>query len=254
MLHGKQLVTIVGRDTKKVESKAKEFGLEVVNPLIAKQPGFELSSLDFVISNGGDGALLGAEREFPGIPKVGLRDSLTSLKHEQTNIDQVFQKIQDKKDWTIKTYMKVRAMFNSVTRDALNDIMIRNANPTSGIRYTVEINGKDYIGEIIGDGLIASTPVGSSAYYRSITKSIFQTGLGIAFNNSTEPIDHVVLDEKSIIKVTITRGPAILTDDNNQNFSTLEKGDEIIIKQSPRKAIILLTDERNGPFSFTRLV
>lgn len=233
---------IVGRDLYKIEEQVRRHGFEIVE----EDP-------DLVISNGGDGALLGAERMYPGVPKLGLRDSKTSLKHEQTNIENVLGLIRDE-HYTINEYMKLEVSFQNKRLLALNDIMLRNEIPTSGIRFYVEINGDDYTGEIIGDGLIASTPVGSSAYYRSITSSIFQVGIGIAFNNSTEPINHLVLEEGSIIKVRITRGPALVAADNNPEYFHLQENDEIEITQAHETAQIISYSERHGPSAFTRLV
>ena len=89
-------VTIVGRDIKKIEEKAIKHGFEIIHPLIAVQPK-PPALPDIIISNGGDGSLLGAERDFPGIPKLGLRDSRTSLKHEHTDVDFAFTQLKQGK-------------------------------------------------------------------------------------------------------------------------------------------------------------
>ena len=236
-------IAIVGRNTEDlVRIAEKDFGFKIdyFNP-------------EIVISNGGDGSLLGAEHQYPGILKLGLRDSETSLKHEQTDVFDAFSKLKHG-NFTAKQYIKLEAKSNNKSVVALNDISIRSSNVLSAIRYTVEINNKDYTGEIIGDGLIVSTPVGSSAYYRSITKSVFQVGIGLAFNNSIEAVDHLVLDDDVVIKTKITRGPAIAAADNNNIWINLNTGDEVVIRKHHQKATLLFIDERKGPFAFTRLV
>lgn len=235
-------VALVGRDLYKIKEQVLHYGFKVVE----KNP-------DFVISNGGDGALLGAETQYPEVPKLGLRDSKTSMKHESSNIDHVLGLIRDGY-YTVKEFMKLQASFNNKKLHALNDVMLRNEIPTSGIRFYVEINGDDYTGEVIGDGLIVATPIGSSAYYRSITHSVFQTGIGVAFNNSTEPITHLVLKEDSYIKLKITRGPALATTDNNLDYYHLKENNELVIHKSNQVARIISHSERHGPSAFTRLV
>ena len=78
---------------------------------------------------------------------------------------------------------------------------------------------------------MASTPIGSTGYYRSITRSTFELGIGIAFNNTTEQYNHMVLKEDSIIKVVILRGPAFCYVDNHDEEIVIEEGDEICIKK-----------------------
>jgi NAD+ kinase len=68
---------------------------------------------------------------------------------------------------------------------------------------------------------------------------VFRGGLGLAFNNSTEPIDHLVLPEEARIRVRITRGPALVTADNNPFSLPLEEGDEVLIERHSEEAILL---------------
>ena len=60
--------------------------LDDIRPLLKK---FDLeecdSDFELVITHGGDGALLGAERDYPGIPKFPLRDAATASPCESAN-------------------------------------------------------------------------------------------------------------------------------------------------------------------------
>jgi len=106
---------------------------------------------------------------------------------------------------------------------ALNEIVIHNKNPQHGIRYRVFLDKTDLGKEFIGDGLVVATPFGSTGYYRSITDSYFELGIGIAFNNSTEQADSLVVKEQRQIKVLITRGPALLYADNQTKIINLKE-------------------------------
>jgi len=100
-------------------------------------------------------------------------------------------------------------------------------------------------GEIIGDGIVVATPsFGSTGYYKSITDSFFEVGIGLAYNNSTEQSDHVVLDENRIISIEITRGPAIIYADNQETSISLNKGDVATIKKSSQTAKIVIPVEK----------
>jgi hypothetical protein len=63
--------------------------------------------------------------------------------------------------------------------------------------------------------------------------------LGLAFNNSTEQSDHMVLKEDSEIKIKIVRGPAVAYADNDEVEIPLEDGDIIEIKKSKDMARII---------------
>jgi NAD+ kinase len=197
---------------------------------------------DLVMTYGGDGALLGAEQEFPGIAKLPFRDNRTSPlcpKHNDyaRQLDTFLSGKTNKfRLMKIAGYCKGRELL------AINDVFIHNANPVSAIRYKVFINGGKYHDEIVGDGVGVSTVHGSTSYYRSITHSIFRVGIGLAFSNSTEVTNHLVLPENSIIDILITRGPAILVADNSNNVVRLVNGDRISISKIKSFATILGLD------------
>jgi len=207
--------------------------LDVIRPLI-KKTGFKLvkSKPEFVISYGGDGTLMQAEEKYPGIPKIILKGSLVCKKASCFSNEDVLKKIKSKR-FKIKKYFKLEAVANNKKLLAVNDIVVHNKNPRHAIRYKVWIGGQEMSGDVIGDGVVIATPFGSTAYYRSITDSFFEIGIGLAFNNSTEQFDHMVLDENKKIKIKIIRGPAVVYADNQEKYiEELCIGSEIIVKKS----------------------
>lgn len=186
---------------------------------------------EFVISYGGDGTLLKSEHIYPGIPKLFLRNSLIgNLGFKETN-DEVIEKFFSDK-FTIKKYFKIEAQIKDKKIIAVNEFSLKNKNPRYSIRFDVCVNDEKVLNHIIGDGLIAATPIGSTGYYRSITRSTFELGIGLAFNNSHEHFNHMVLKEDSVIKVVILRGPAFCYVDNHDEEIVLEDGDDLVIKKS----------------------
>lgn len=208
--------------------------LEKIKPLIKKM-GFKTvgSRPDFVVSYGGDGTLMQSEHEFPGIPKIILKGSLICKKASCFSNEEVLKRIRDKR-FKIKKYFKLDAKTGHKKLLAVTDIVVHNKNPRHAIRYKVWIDGKELGREVIGDGVVVATPFGSTAYYRSITDSFFELGIGLAFNNSTEQFDHMVLDDGREVRVKIIRGPAVAYADNQEEHMDLSVGSEIIIKRSPK--------------------
>ncbi len=226
-------VMILGDEIEGIPPLVEESGLEVVteNP-------------DLIMTYGGDGLLLGSEREWPGIPKLPLRNSRHGKMCEPHEVQVAIERLLTR-DLIRTEHIKVRAEARNRTLIGLNDVMIHNCRPTSSVRCRIWIDGRELRDEIVGDGIVVATPFGSSAYYRSITRGIFHAGLGLAFNNSTEPLDHMVLREDARVRVRITRGPAVVTADNNPEEIGLERGDEVWIRRDESTAIILgLTGKR----------
>jgi len=57
-------VLLTGKNSQDIENLLKSLGFEMVK-----------SNPDVIISFGGDGTLLSAEREYPGVPKLPIRNS-----------------------------------------------------------------------------------------------------------------------------------------------------------------------------------
>lgn len=223
-------VLIFGDDKNKIEPIIKKFGFDVVE-----------NDPELVISYGGDGTLLKSEFEFPGVLKVVLKNSRVCKACYKMSNEEVLRKIQQN-EFTIKESWKLEATVKNEGLYALNEVVIHNKNPQHCIRYKVFVDGKELGGEIIGDGVVVATPFGSTAYYRSITDSFFEVGIGVAFNNSTEQSDHVILKENRKIKLKILRGPAIIYADNQQHILEANDGDEIFIQKSSQVAKIISVD------------
>ncbi len=220
-------ILIYGHGTEETKELAEKAGFQIVE----KNP-------DIVASVGGDGTLMKSEKDFPGIPKFILKKSKTSKKSHNLSPEDLLKKI-IKKEYKLEDEIKIEAIYKNKSIVGLNEIIVHNIDPRRAIRYEIFINDKKIGNEIIGDGVVVSTPYGSTGYYRSITDSFFEVGIGVAFNNSTEQSDHMVLKEDSKILVKITRGEAIVYADNNDEEIILDSGDEILIKKYKNKAKIV---------------
>ena len=196
---------------------------------------------ELIIAHGGDGALIGAEREHPGIPKIGIRDNRNCQKCEDHEDAAVIERLVSGETETTQL-MKLSAVVDSRTFLGVNDVFLRNADIRSAVRFSVYVNEERVTDEIIGDGLVASTPFGSSAYFRSITNTVFRTGIGIAFNNCTEILHHFVLSESDEVRVHIVRGPAEITSDNCPETGRVEDSDDIVIRRHEETAAVIAVD------------
>ncbi len=206
-----------------------------------KEYGFvyDAKKPDLVITYGGDGTLLHAERVYPGVPKLPLRASPTCKKchdHEMTHALELL------KNGTFHTseHKKLEAKVGNDTLLGLNDIIIRNKGVEHAIRFDVFIDKKKVFEHLIGDGLVVATPFGSTAYYHSITKDTVENGLGLALNNVTVEQEPLLLAEDVKIEVRILRGPAELAADNLKYRRALREGERIRVKAAKKTSILHL--------------
>ena len=124
---------------------------------------------------------------------------------------------------------------------AINDIVIRNTTPMHALRFKVSRNGQRIEPKVvIGDGVVITTPFGSSGYYQSITRETIKSGFALAFNNTTKHLESIKFTAPQDIKIVIIRGPGSLSSDNNPKIYSLKENDEVKIFASPHKAYIFI--------------
>jgi len=218
-------IHIVGRDLEKVKGMKED--LEVLGfNYVEENP-------DLVITYGGDGMFLIAERMFPHVPKISIKDSEVGNKCCDLDLKEVLKKYSSG-DFEVEEIHKLKAVHRGrfETRELIgvNDIVVRNSLPTEAIRFNISIGG-NILREFVGDGVVISTPYGSRGYFSSITKRNFDEGIGVAFNNVTKLHEPLVLSKDEKIEIEIVRGPAVLVADNNRDFISLENGDKIVVEQ-----------------------
>ena len=195
---------------------------------------------ELIITYGGDGALLGAERDYPGIPKLPLRDSATAptcALHQAESIIKDFLNGKLKKN----ERPRLQASAPGGELSGINDLVIHPLEYTSALRCRVFINGTLHSQDVVGDGICFASAHGSTAYYRSITRGTFQIGVGLAFNNSSEAVNYLVLPENSVIRIEITRGPGLLMADNDPRKIEVAVGESITLTHPLTGAVYTLT-------------
>lgn len=216
-------VLLYGRTAKTIEGLTKSLGFQLVT-----------SNPEVVISYGGDGTLLSTERRFPHIPKLPIRSSTLYHKCPKHKDETMLKKLLEGK-LHLKEYKKLVTTILYKNFYALNDFVIRNSDTTHSIRFKASETDDKLL---IGDGVVISTPLGSTAYFKSITQKSFKSGFGLAFNNITGKIPPVLLKDNDQVTVNLIRGKATLSFDNNPDIFVLDEGSELIFSLSDQTAQI----------------
>lgn len=192
--------------------------------------------VDMLISVGGDGTILKSVRRYRDTPILGVNMGkvgyLNEISPESINlIPNILEK------HTIEERSMISCTIGKRTVEALNDIVVRTEVATRVSQVKVEISGHDYL--VSGDGVIITTPTGSTAYSFSAGGPILRTNsevFGITpicplYRKST-PI--VYPDSEKVI-VTIMDRPCTIVADGFPE-GTMKRGDKIEIRKSMLKA------------------
>ena len=226
-----------------VVSKADSSG--VVSLL--KNGGFEVVDVnpDFVVCFGGDGTVLFGERSFPGVPKLVVKTSSVCRRYDYVldELVEVLGRIR-KGDFELVEEMKLVGEAVGVLLVGLNEVQVHLKLPFSALRFGVSVGGKEFR-NLIGDGVVVSTPFGSSGYYAATGGERFERGIGVSFNNlHKRKVESFVVSEDSVVELSISRGPAWFLADNDERFVELNAGDSATVRKADDMARFICVSGR----------
>jgi len=210
---------------------------------ILREFDFKMSNNpEIVIAYGGDGTILYSERKFPGIPKIIVKRSSKIFRKYDYSFNELKKILKRVKEGNYKIIeeMKLEANFKGRKLTALNEIQLHNKFPGQAIRFSFFVGGRK-IRNLIGDGMIISTPFGSTAYYSSTGGKPFKKGIGISFNNLfRKKVKSFVVGENSKIKVKVEKGIGIIVADNSKKYFEIREGENFVVKKAKEKAKFIL--------------
>ena len=198
-------------------------------------------NIDVMFSVGGDGTLLDAVPivRNSGIPILGINlgrlGFLSSVSKDEIKsaVDCIFSGDYYIDKRALLQLVQPKGLFGNVNY-ALNDLTIYRNNAAALITVHVYVDDI-FLNSYWGDGLIVSTPTGSTAYSMSVGGPIVTPGsknfiiAPIASHNLT--VRPIVLQDSSTIKIKIEgREEKYLLTLDSKN-STINREDEIIIKR-----------------------
>ena len=209
----------------------------------------------FVITIGGDGTFLATSRFYSefNTPILGINAGhlgfLAQLRENQIKLG--LQKILDG-DFMIDDRVMIKAETNSgISLNALNDIVIKGGEISRASKLSLFIND-NHVCDYVADGLIISTPTGSTAYNLSAKGPIISPkveALTITpicpHSLSIRPLV-IPVSEKLEIKTENNRDLIYLTIDGQVNRK-LEKDESVFIRKSDNSAkLVLINTESNN--------
>lgn len=219
-------------------------------------------AIDLVVVLGGDGTMLGIGRQLAGsnVPLVGINMGRLGY---MTDIP--IQSVQDTLPKIIAGDYEAdtRTLLDAVVlRDgkeinrglALNDVVVNRSGISGMVELAVHVNGS-FMYNQRSDGLIVSTPTGSTAYALSAGGPILHphvAGILLApiapHSLSNRPI---VLPQDSVTVIEVVNGLEVIVNFDMQSQTNLQSGDKIEVRQSD-KTIALLHPSNHSDYKTLR--
>jgi NAD+ kinase len=209
---------------------------------------------EFIVVLGGDGTMLRAAQMAARTNTPLLGVNLGALGYltdvEKNEEDEAFQTV-----LADHCRLEKRMMLETETHPwlALNDICVERGFSSKLIRVRLQIN-EEYIDTIRADGIIVSTPTGSTAYNLAaggpILKPESEMMVVTAICPHTLYLRPWVISAADTVRVTVLDTDAKLAMDG-QNRAKLAAGDEIAIRRSAYYTTIMKT-KASGFFEILR--
>lgn len=217
------------------------------------------SEADVVVVFGGDGTLLNASHlmAIHETPILGVNSGGLGFLTE-TTIDEMKPAIKRvlEGEFELQHRMMVSGERNGDHNDnnqspvhALNDLVLSRKKLGRVIQVAAFVNG-DFVTSYVADGIIISTPTGSTAYNLSSNGPITHPQLDTMILNPICPHTltnrPVMLPPDSIIELQVeSSDECILTADGQDRIENLNQGDRLSIKQSRRTVSLILPEDRD---------
>lgn len=216
---------------------------------------------DCIIVLGGDGTLLAAARNLVGldIPFIGINCGNLGFLSEATpdlineTLDNLLQN-----NYTLENRMMLTGQIvrnNEVVSKniALNDIVISRSGPLRVIDFDIYVNGMK-LNQYKADGMIVSTPTGSTAYSMSAGGPIVKPSANLILLTPICPhtlnTRSIILDAEDIVEIKVMNKRGVENDERFAYFDgamgiPLISGDRISIRKSKISTGIIKLSSRS---------
>lgn len=266
-MRGKIKSVVLFFDPKKIESAQWAKSIEgvlnsknvSVSRLSSREEVARIGRVDAAVALGGDGTVLHAARQLAGKDisllgvnsgNLGFLSGVDAAEFER-RVDEFLERgFKVAERWLISAVVLRRGKKVFGPAVALNDCVIKTAEPRA-FHIRTSLEGK-FLAEYFGDGIIVSTPTGSTAYALAASGPIISPELDVMLITPICPHTltqrPVVLSaNKSLAVVPMTRTGeagvrAVISLDGQVNFD-LRAGDELTVTKYSKPVKLLLPSD-----------
>lgn len=216
-----------------------------------------IKEADLLISIGGDGSMLSNSRRFgyKGIPILGINlgnvGFLTDIAPENitTSLTEVMNGVYEEDS---RFFLEASVKSNSKKYIALNEVVIHSGAVAQLIEFELYIN-EDFVYRQRADGLIVSTPTGSTAYSLSgggpiIHPKVKALALLPMFPHSLSSSPLLIDDSSEILIKIVGKGSKSTLSMDSHDSINLKKGDEVALSKTTSHLTLIHPIDHNFYF------
>jgi len=215
---------------------------------------------DVVISVGGDGTLLGTARRLVGsaAPVIGVNlGKLGFLAEFSAEEVRAYLDGRGPEDWRINPRVMLQARLNGSGKPsyALNDVVVSQGVVARLVNISMDVDDAHAI-QYRADGLVVSTPVGSTAYALSLGGPIVSQALRAFVVTPLAP--HSLTNRPIVVEASVQVGFRVESEANQlalvvdgQERIDLRQGDRITVTAAPTD-LMLISSGRHSFFDILR--
>lgn len=202
------------------------------------------SKPDYSLTIGGDGSVLYAESRYPGTPIIALKSGqLGFLTCEVVDQIESVLKAVEKKKITLEKRNKLEFAVGDKKRSAMNEVLITSSVAGKALRLDIEV-GKEHLGYFVCDGVLVSTPTGSTGYNLSSGGPIIEPGTPVSvltlINAHRARFKSLVLPNNKEITVSFSReNPGITVIADGIEAVKISHKQTVKIRKSKQKATLV---------------
>ena len=205
--------------------------------------------LDILIATGGDGTMLrtvklGLEADRPvlgfNLGTIGFLAAADPHLMVET-LD-----LLENGNYRLIPRMTVIAELNGLTDVGVNDVVVEKIDSQRLVELEVEVDSEPMI-SYRADGLVISTPTGSTAYSFSAGGPLLDNRVDALVMTPVAPHSlfsrSLVLSPDSVIRCRVTRDRPVQVSVDGRNTASLGMGDEVVVRRGPRPAMFVALKE-----------
>ena len=196
---------------------------------------------DFTITLGGDGTILRTAKFYSEYktPALGINIGRLGFLSQSENAEEIINSVLSK-----HYYTEDRLMLETSGYKALNDVVIKGCDPSRTSKFYLEIQGKT-VCDYIADGIIISTPTGSTAYGLSAGGPVLYPTLDSIV---IVPICPHTLNARPLV-IPASEDITVKTSDKLlsvaiDGYDTIKCVDKITVRKSEQKATLAFLNNR----------
>lgn len=243
-----EIIKLTMESSPEIADQIKNLKLDVNYKLISEKiSDFES---DMIIILGGDGTLLRTQSKMTKeIPIFGINMGTVGFLTE-IEVKDTFKTLKKilKGDYFIEKRSKLNVSHENHHFNALNEVVIVTDTPSKMLHFEIEVDG-EFVEEFRADGLIVSTPSGSTAYSMSAGGPIVDPNIGAfiiipicPYKLGVRPF--VVSDKSEIVVRLLKKGKHAMFVMDGQIAEKAEYEEEIKMKKAEKNVLFIRTSKK----------